>query len=203
MGARNRLSQWVLMETIRLETWIDAPVERCFLLSLNIDLHVVSARSTREQAIDGVTTGLIGEGQTVTFRARHLGLWRRHTSRVEVVRPYTYFRDVMIKGVFHRFEHEHHFAAMNDGTRMRDEVRFAAPWGPLGRRLARRRLVRMLIERSGVIKRTAESEEWRRYLDASVEIHPAFPVGTPLRRWGPNGLLQSSAPIPARRSPYG
>lgn len=192
------------METIRLETWIDAPVERCFLLSLNIDLHVVSARSTWEKAIDGVTTGLIGEGQTVTFRALHHGLWRRrHTIRVEAMRPYTYFRDVMVKGVFHRFEHEHHFAAMNDGTRMRDEVRFIAPWGPIGRILARRRLVRVLIERSGVIKRVAQSEEWRKYLDASVEIHPAFPVGAPLRRWDPNGLLRNPGPVPARRSPYG
>lgn len=188
------------METIRLETWIDAPVERCFLLSLNIDLHVASVRSTREQAIDGVTTGLIGEGQTVTFRARHLGLWRRHTSRVEAVRPYSYFRDVMVDGVFHRFEHEHHFAAMDDGTRMRDEIRFTAPWGRIGRILARRALVRVLKQRRDVLKRVAESEEWRQYLDSSVENHPAFPVGTPPRRWDPNGL-RNGVQVPAHRSP--
>src|SRR5271155_771457 len=86
------------MKPIRLQTWIDAPVERCFLLSLSIDLHLASARRTREQAIDGVTTGLIGEGQSVTFRARHLGLWWRHTSRIEVLRPFSYFRDVMTDG---------------------------------------------------------------------------------------------------------
>jgi hypothetical protein len=197
MAIRNRLS---LMETIRLESWIDAPVERCFLLSLNIDLYDVSARRWGGRAIDGVTTGLIGEGQTVTFRARHLVLWRRHTTRVEAMRPYTYFRDVMVKGVFHRFEHEHHFAAMNDGTRMRDEVRFTAPWGPIGRILARRRLVRILIERSGIIKRVAESEEWRKYLDASLEIHPPFPVGVQ-RRWDPNGLLRNPRQVPAHRWP--
>jgi ligand-binding SRPBCC domain-containing protein len=191
------------METIRLETWIDAPVERCFLLSLNIDLHVASARSTREQAIDGVTTGQIGEGETVTFRARHFGLWQRHTARVEALRPYSYFRDVMVDGVFHRFEHEHHFAAMNDGTRMRDAVRFSAPWGRIGRSLARRKLVRLLIERSGVIKRTAESEEWRKYLDTSVKIHPAFPIGAEPRRWDPNGLLRSPRQVATDRSTHG
>src|SRR5579864_7760118 len=113
------------METIRLTTWIDAPVERCFLLSLSIDLHVASTHSTREKAIDGVTEGLIGEGQWVTFKGRHLGLPRRHTSRIEIVRPYSYFRDVMTQGSFRHFEHDHHFAPMDDGTRIRDEVRFS------------------------------------------------------------------------------
>src|SRR5277367_2405254 len=120
------------METIRLATWIDAPVERCFLLSLSIDLHVASTGKSQEKAIDGVTTGLISEGETVTFQGRHFGMWRRHTSQIELLRPYSYFRDVMIAGAFRHFEHDHHFAPMDDGTRMRDELRFVLPWGLLG-----------------------------------------------------------------------
>jgi len=75
------------MEIIRLATWIDAPVERCFLLSLSIDLHVASARGTQEKAIGGVTTGLIGEKETVTFQGRHFGIRLNHTSRIEALRP--------------------------------------------------------------------------------------------------------------------
>lgn len=188
------------MEMIRLETRIDAPVERSFLLSLNIDLHVAPARIMQQR--QSITwTRMIGEGQTVTFWARHLVLWRRHTFRVEAIRPYSYFRDVMVKGVFYSFEHEHHFALMNDGTRMRDEVRFIAPWGPIGRALARRRLVRMLINRSYIIKRVAESEEWRKYLDDSIEIRPPFPVARQ-RGWDTDDLIRSSRRIVAHRLPH-
>jgi|SRR5271170_473182 len=168
------------METIRSETWIDAPVERCFLLSLSVDLHVASARSSREQAIEGVTTGLISEGETVTFRGRHLGLRLRHKSRIEVMRPYSYFRDVIVSGAFSYFEHDHHFAAMDDGTRMRDEIRFIAPLGALGRLatkiLVRRHVAAFLMERNAGIKQVAESEDWHRYLDGqsvTVAVAPA------------------------------
>jgi ligand-binding SRPBCC domain-containing protein len=190
------------METIRLTTWIDAPVERCFLLSLSIDLHVVSARKTGEKAIDGVTTGLIREGETVTFQGRHFGMRRRHTSRIETLRPYSYFRDVMVAGAFRRFEHEHHFAPMDDGTRMRDEVRFSVPCGALGRlatkMFVRKHLAALLVERNRVIKRVAESEEWRRYLDGEVVGRTPKPVrgvtagGATAERWDAKALLAHS-----------
>lgn len=183
------------METIRLATWINAPVERCFLLSLNIDLHVASARLSQEKAIAGVTEGLIGEGETVTFQGRHLGMRWRHTSRIEMLRPHSYFRDVMTAGSFQRFEHDHHFAVMDDGTRMRDEIRFSARWGPLGRlatkMFVRRHLTAFLIERNAVIKRVAESEEWRKYLQEGAGGAVAAPPNeVKARRWDGNALLR-------------
>jgi ligand-binding SRPBCC domain-containing protein len=181
------------MEIIRLETWIDAPVERCFLLSLSIDLHVASAGTTREKAIDGVTTGLIGEGETVTFQGRHLGTRMRHTSRIVTLRPFSYFRDDMIAGTFRHFEHHHHFAPMDDGARMRDTVRFLAPWGRLGQILARKRLIAFLIKRNATIKRVAESEEWRKYLDGEMRGWIAVPdEEEPADQWSENALLRSS-----------
>jgi ligand-binding SRPBCC domain-containing protein len=182
------------MKTLRLATWIDAPVERCFLLSLSIDLHVDSTHKSGEKAIDGVTSGLISEGETVTFQARHFG-WRRHTSRVEVLRPYSHFRDVMVAGSFRHFEHDHHFAAMDDGTRMRDEIRFTAPWGPLGDALARRRLKVLLLERNATIKQVAESEEWRKYLDGGVVGRIAATWDAPARGWNSIGLLRGVGEI--------
>jgi ligand-binding SRPBCC domain-containing protein len=157
------------METIRLTTWIDAPVERCFNLSTSIDLHVAAAASTGGKVVGGVMTGLIGAGQTVTWSGRHLGMRLEHTSRIDIWRPHSYFRDVMVSGAFARLEHDHHFATMDDGTRMRDEIRFSVPWGPLGRlatkMLVRRRLTAFLVARNNEIKRAAESGEWHQYLD--------------------------------------
>jgi ligand-binding SRPBCC domain-containing protein len=185
------------METIQLESWIDAPVERCFLLSLSVDLHLATARSSREQAVEGVKTGLISEGESVTFRGRHLGLKLRHQSRIEVVRPYSYFRDVMVKGVFSHFEHEHHFAAMDDGTRVRDEIRFSAPWGAIGRLatkiLVKRHLTAFLVERNAGLKQVAESEDWHRYLDGqSVTIALAPETNSVKKRWETSSLLPRS-----------
>jgi ligand-binding SRPBCC domain-containing protein len=195
------------METIRLATWINAPVERCFLLSLSIDLHVASARSTGEMAIEGVTTGLIGEGEMVTFQGRHFGMRLRHTSRIETLRPYSYFRDVMTTGIFRHFEHDHHFAPMDDGTRVRDEVQFSTKWGPLGRlttTMMRRHLTAFLNKRNAEVKRVAESEEWRKYLDSGVDARGTVSSeGRVASRWDGKSLLLASQGILAPRPPHG
>jgi ligand-binding SRPBCC domain-containing protein len=185
------------MDRIRLETWIDAPVERCFLLSLSVDLHTASAHASRENAIAGVTTGLINKGETVTFQGRHLGLTLNHTSRIEILRPYSHFQDVMISGRFKRFEHDHHFAAMNDGTRMRDEIRFSAPWGVLGRLASRmflrRHLTEFLAHRNAVLKQVAESDEWHKYLDGHSTPTTALPQeDAKANQWDRTGLLRRS-----------
>src|SRR5258708_36320341 len=79
----------------------------------------------------------------------------------------------MVDGAFKYYVHEHHFAAMDDGTRMRDEVRFAAPLGPLGTILEslvlRRYLTALLKWRNQALKRGGESEEWHQYLAEAAE----------------------------------
>jgi len=54
------------MPVIELKTAIKAPVERCFDLSRSIDLHKISTAHTNEEAIAGVTSGLIGPNEWVT-----------------------------------------------------------------------------------------------------------------------------------------
>ena len=45
-----------------------------------------------------------------------------------------HFQDIMLRGVFKIFEHDHFFQPTPDGNAlMRDELRFAAPLGFLGR----------------------------------------------------------------------
>ena len=185
------------MESLRLSTWIDAPVERCFLLSLSVDLHVASARSPQSKPVAGSDQVIIGEGETLTFRGRHFGVRWRHTSLIETLRPHSYYRDVMIAGPFQHFEHDHHFAAMDDGTRMRDEVRFCARWGLLGRLASktflRERLRTFLMERNAMIKRLAESEDWQKYLEISGEDRAALPArGETEKRQAGNARLRSS-----------
>ncbi len=159
------------MQLIELETKIAAPVERCFLLSLSIDLEMTVTSPARVRAIAGVTHGTIGPEQTVTWRGRHFGFMFEHTSLIDRYDPPHYFRDVMAKGHFRSFEHEHLFEAMPDeSTRMRDRLHLAAPFGPLGwlaeRFILPNYFTRFLQQRNAAIKRVAESSsaEWRRYL---------------------------------------
>ena len=187
------------MDTIRSATWINAPVDRCFLLALSVDLHVASARSL-EKAVKGVTTGLIGLGDSVTFEGHDFGGDGPHTCVIDELRACTYFREVMVSGNFRYFVHEHHFAPMDDGTRMRDEIRFAARWGPVGRVLARRRIKAFLKRRNTAIKRAAESDEWLKYLEDGQEDLPVPPMkGDAAKRWDINALLHRRHGVVATR----
>ena len=111
--------------------------------------------------------------QTVTWRGSSFIGTRTYQNLVEVWRPYSYFRDIMISGPFNAYEHEHHFAPMNDGTRIRDEVRFTASrglLGPLTESLLERKVVAYLQKRNALIKQVAESDEWHQYLDGQPEL---------------------------------
>ncbi len=108
------------MSVIELSTSIAAPTERVFDLARRIDLHMSSTSRTGERAVAGVTSGLIGLGEEVTWRARHFGIWQSLTVRItEFERP-DHFADVMVRGAFRRMEHHHYFDASSNGTMMRD-----------------------------------------------------------------------------------
>jgi len=157
------------MPVIELTTPINAPIDRVFDLSRSVDLHTHSTSKTGERAIAGVTSGLIGLGEEVTWRAKHFGVWQSLTVRVTVFERPTHFADVMLRGAFRRMEHHHYFELSTAGTVMRDEFTFESPFGILGRvanTLVLSRYMRsFLLERNRVIKATAESEDWKRYIE--------------------------------------
>lgn len=157
---------WELVR-IELSTSILAPIERCFDLSRSIDLELASTEG-QQRAIAGVTSGLIGLGQEVTWSGRHFGLVISHTSRITAYEFPRYFQDSMLRGAFHSYCHDHYFEAGNGGTVMKDVVRFSAPYGVLGRiveRVVLERHMRKLLERRNLnIKRAGESEQYRQYL---------------------------------------
>lgn len=120
------------MASFRIITEIAAPIEVCFDLARDIDFHTRSLGETGERAIAGRTTGLIGLGESVTWEARHLGVRQQFTAEVTVFDPPVYFRDVMTRGAFRAFAHDHRFETANGKTVMTDEVEFRSPLGPLG-----------------------------------------------------------------------
>jgi ligand-binding SRPBCC domain-containing protein len=147
---------------IHLETDIAAPIERVFDLARDIDFHQRSMAHTRERAVGGRTSGLIGPGETVTWRARHLGRTWSLTSRITAFEPPNRFVDEQSSGPFASFRHEHRFETTPAGTRMFDNWEHVAPSGVLGRvvdRLVLGPLLRRLLEaRNAELVREAERE---------------------------------------------
>ncbi|HVW14833.1 MAG TPA: SRPBCC family protein [Mucilaginibacter sp.] len=148
------------MPRIELLTNIHAPIEKVFDLARSIDLHMESTKHTGEKAIAGKISGLIGSGETVTWRAKHFGIWQNLTSKItEYDRP-SYFVDELVKGAFKSFRHEHRFSEANGHTIMKDIFVFESPLGVFGRLfnwlVLTRYMTRLLKERNRVIKKAAE-----------------------------------------------
>ncbi|MEP7009389.1 MAG: SRPBCC family protein [Acidobacteriota bacterium] len=139
---------------------ISAPAIRCFDAARDIDLHESSLKHTGERAVGGKTSGLIGLGETVTWRARHLGVVQNLTSRITAFDPPRYFQDRMIQGVFASFVHDHYFEEMDGRTKMRDVIEFRSPLGPLGwladTLFLRRYLERLITRRAYALRQAIE-----------------------------------------------
>ncbi len=156
------------MPVIHLSTIINAPIERCFDLSRSIDLHQVSTAKTNEMPVAGVTKGLIKQGEWVTWRARHFGIYQHLTVKIIKMNSPDSFEDEMMKGAFKQMKHLHFFEQKGQHTIMRDVFEFESPFGVLGKLFNKLVLTNymkgFLIERNEAIKAIAEGEEWRRYL---------------------------------------
>lgn len=152
-----------MTRSFTIETRSPSPPEALFAISLDIDQHVASMARSGERAVGGVTSGAIGLGQTVTWRARHFGLWFTMTSRITALEAPRRFVDEQVRGPFRSFSHEHVFIADGDGTRMVDTITLASPLlgsiveplilVPYLRRLIERRNRALLAELGGFEQR--------------------------------------------------
>ncbi|HEY1348231.1 MAG TPA: SRPBCC family protein [Ktedonobacteraceae bacterium] len=120
------------MPVIRLETSIQASIERCFDLSLSVDLHRLSSSKAHKRPVAGVLTGMMKLGDTVTWEAVHFGIKQQLTSKITAYERPHHFTDEMLKGVFQEMKHIHEFFPAYGGTLLVDTFLFRAPLGPLG-----------------------------------------------------------------------
>jgi ligand-binding SRPBCC domain-containing protein len=159
---------------IELQTLIGAPPERCFDLSLNVDVHLRSAAVTGERVVAGVSSGAMALGDQVTWEARHLGLRHRLAMTISAYERPGMFRDEMMRGPFRRLVHDHFFEPVEQGTLMRDRFEFSSGVLPLDALILKPHLRRFLIERNAAIKQLAEGDEWRRYVQNDEEPLPGL-----------------------------
>jgi ligand-binding SRPBCC domain-containing protein len=148
---------------VELLTDIAAPIDVVYDLARDLDLHARSMVRTGERAIAGRTSGRIDVGETVTWRARHVGWWWTLTSIITVAERPTRFADEQVSGPFAWFRHEHRFEALDEGrTRMVDRWEHRSPFGPIGTVVDRvvlgRYMRRLLRQRNRVLRAEAERE---------------------------------------------
>ncbi len=157
------------MPTIKVTTEIESTIEICFDLSTSIDLHTISTKGTREQAVGGTTKGLIRLNETVTWQATHFGIKQQLTSKItDFNRPY-YFRDEQVEGAFKLMYHEHLFEQVGEKVIMKDVFYFESPFGWIGSifnwLILTGYMKRFLMARNAVIKKYAETDKWQLILN--------------------------------------
>lgn len=153
------------LHTLRATATIAAPLERVFLLST----HIETVRTTLALTpVGGRTTGHIVLGDRVVWRGWKFFLPQVHHTLITGYTFPTFFQDTQERGRFAYFQHDHHLSAIPHGTLLEDEVRFALPFGPAGRLVARLVLIphirKLLRQRFALLKRLAETEAWREVL---------------------------------------
>ncbi len=158
------------MPKIELETLINSEkIEVIFDLIRSIDLHKISTNKSKEEAVSGITSGLILLGETVTWKAKHLGFTQKLTSKVTDFKFPTFFADEMQKGAFKSFRHEHYLIKMDDKVLVKDIFYYQSPFGFLGKLadflFLKMYMTNFLLERNKVIKEYAESEKWKEILE--------------------------------------
>ncbi len=149
------------MTTVVVRTRINAPMETCFDLARDVEVHCRTCAHTGERVVGGKTNGLLELGDTVTFEAVHLGVRQRLTAQIVAFERPRFFVDEMRQGAFKSLRHMHEFTPVGDATLMTDRMEFASPLGWPGALtdalVMRRTMRRFLLRRNRVLKRIAEA----------------------------------------------
>ena len=117
-------------ELIR-EQWIPQPLDAAF------------AFFSRPENLEKITPPWLGfhivradtelhTGSLIEYKLRMRGVPMRWVSEITEWNPPHSFVDAQLRGPYAMWRHEHSFAAENGGTRIRDHVRYALPFGIVG-----------------------------------------------------------------------
>lgn len=128
------------------DQWIPAPVAEVWdFFSDPANLARITPGGLRFRVV-GDPPRPLSSGARIEYRIRWAALTLRWVTRISRWEPGRLFEDVQERGPYRRWVHTHRFSPERGGTRMRDRVEYALPFGPLGR-LAHRLVVRRQLAR--------------------------------------------------------
>jgi ligand-binding SRPBCC domain-containing protein len=120
--------------------------------------------------------GLAAPDDRLLWHGWKFGLPQMHETEITAYDRPSFFQDSMRRGRFKRYQHEHSFAEIDGHTLLHDKIRFSLPLGLVGDVVAKNLIVpyiaRLLHAHLQVLKKVAETEEWRKYLPDPLPKRP-------------------------------
>ncbi len=130
---------------LRREVEIPRPIDETFRFFENPHNLSLITPPWLNLAISPAKGIVMRKGAVIDYTLRWLGLSVKWSAEIAEYEPPFRFVDVQLRGPYRRWEHTHTFQVCGSGTRVTDVVRYAVPFGPLGR-LAHRLILRRQLE---------------------------------------------------------
>jgi ligand-binding SRPBCC domain-containing protein len=121
------------IHTLSRRVLVRQPIERVFdFFSRAENLEAITPPWLRFRVVTPAPI-VMREGTLIEYALRLHGVPIRWLTRIQEWRPPNHFVDVQLRGPYLLWEHTHTFTSRDGGTEMADTVRYALPFGPLGR----------------------------------------------------------------------
>jgi ligand-binding SRPBCC domain-containing protein len=118
---------------LQREQWVPIPIEEMF--SFFSDARNLEAITPPWLNFSVLTKGRIhmSRGAHIRYRLNWHGISLHWETEIAQWDPPHCFEDIQLSGPYRLWRHSHRFESVNGGTRMTDTVRYALPFGILGR----------------------------------------------------------------------
>ena len=118
---------------LQRDQWIPKPIEQVFAFFADAkNLEAITPPWLGFQILSQEPIG-IAPGAHIEYRIRWHRLPMRWITEIRSWDPPAGFMDVQLRGPYRIWEHTHRFQSVDAGTHISDEVRYALPFGLLGR----------------------------------------------------------------------
>jgi hypothetical protein len=114
------------------EQWVPRPIDEVFdFFSDAANLELLTPPWLKFQIVTPPPIKMAA-GTLIEYRIHWHFIRMRWITEILEWSPPTRFVDIELKGPYKRWHHTHSFTAERGGTTIRDEIRYALPFGPLG-----------------------------------------------------------------------
>ncbi len=121
---------------ILAEQWVRRPLPEVFAFFSNAhNLEQLTPAFLKFRVL-GTSTPALQEGTLIDYKLSLHGIPMKWQSRIEVWQPGKQFVDTQVRGPYQLWHHTHEFEEYQDGTILRDRVRYRMPLGGFGDALA-------------------------------------------------------------------
>jgi len=153
------------MTTIILSTDINADIEKCFDVSRDIGINLISASGTDERVASGKFIGLCELNDEITREAKHFFIRQKLSVKITGMNKPFFFEDTMTKGAFRSMKHEHYYERRSEKTVMKDVLNYEVPFNFIGKifdfLILKKYMTDFLKIRNLTIKQISEGKDFK------------------------------------------